>query len=110
MVDIGNMTPRDKDLFCDNCERQITVDDIETTEDGQRGCSHCISECAVCGYKHYTDDMYDRMVKTKGSWNRGLVCFDCANNEDAEIKMPVLKVQDYIHLLNTEERINLAIL
>ena len=106
----------DKDLFCDNCGRQITVDNKEVTDECLNGCSHCVAPCAICGYKHFKDDMYERIVKDGCNWNRGLVCFDCANDEGLadELKMPVVNVFEAIASctkpLTTKERIELGIL
>ena len=86
------MNENDKDLFCKNCGRQITIDDIETTHEGEQGCAYCISECSICEYKEFDDNMYDRLVRKGDNWNRGLVCFDCENNEDNELKPAPIRV------------------
>ena len=112
----GKYCPEDKDLFCENCKRQITVDDLEKTEDGEQGCTDCISECAICGYKEFTDDMYKRLKKDGCECGPVLCCWNCATDEDLTemLAAPVINVFEAIancvRPLTAEEKIELGLL
>ena len=67
--------PNSDQAICDNCEMIIDKLNIIETNEGDNGCTECISNCQWCGKSHFSQSMF-----LCPYYN--LVCDECMNADD----------------------------
>lgn len=78
--------PNSDQVLCENCEFIIDKFNIIKNDEGDQGCTECISNCAWCGKAHFNQDMYHCPYY-------GLTCNECLNTDDYKkaVRNSVLK-------------------
>jgi hypothetical protein len=86
-----DITPSDL-TYCPHCDS--VNDDIIETSNGERGCTLCIDNCAICDNRYYIDSMQIAWVRKDGKWMKELVCEYCLrlHDEDPDIYNEVVPI------------------